>query len=253
VAEKRALEDLSYAGLRVFCAALAEASAGARLIELEGVVAAVVPVSPDRSVLNSVIYEDARSLSRALDRLAATYEKAGVRAWTVWVPEADRAAAEILEQAGYRLDALPTAMALDLAEFDRLPSEDLRVDADPEPVELGRINDRAYGFEGGDFARALSRRPAGLHAYLVRVDGAPAACAGAIDREDDCGIFFVGTTPEAQGRGLATGLMVRALADARARGCRTSSLQATKAGYPIYARLGYRDYGKLQMWEQRSP
>jgi GNAT superfamily N-acetyltransferase len=248
---RTAFEDRPYASLRAFCAALGHGSESARAVTLDRVLAAVVPASPDRSVLNSVIYESAAALEQALGRLAVMYEEAGVRAWTVWVPDHDTAAAAILERAGHRLDARPTAMAMELGDFDRLPSPDVEVDLEPEPVELGQINDRAYDFGADDFARALTRRPPGLHAYVARVDGAPAACVGALDHDDDCGIFFVATLPEARGRGLATELMTHALADGRGRGCRTTSLQATQAGYPIYARLGYRDCGKLQMWERR--
>jgi hypothetical protein len=43
-----------------------------------------------------------------------------------------------------------------------------------------------------------------------------------------------------------------ALAEGRDRGCDISTLQATTLGYPVYARLGYRDVGALQMWERRS-
>jgi hypothetical protein len=32
---------------------------------------------------------------------------------------------------------------------------------------------------------------------------------------------------------------------------RTSTLQATKMGFPVYERIGYRDIGELQMWELR--
>ena len=53
------------------------------------------------------------------------------------------------------------------------------------------------------------------------------------------------------GRGLAGRLMHRALWDARANGCDLSSLQATKMGEPVYARLGYESHGALQMWEKR--
>lgn len=52
--------------------------------------AAITPSCPDRSIVNAVVYDDAAALAAALDGLAETYERAGVRAWTVWVPEADR-------------------------------------------------------------------------------------------------------------------------------------------------------------------
>ena len=41
------------------------------------------------------------------------------------------------------------------------------------------------------------------------------------------------------------------LADARRRGCATTSLQATGMGRPIYARLGYRELDVIEMWERR--
>jgi hypothetical protein len=46
--------------------------------------------------------------------------------------------------------------------------------------------------------------------------------------------------------------MRRALWDAAGRGCETSTLQATKLGRPVYERVGYEDFGALQMWEYRE-
>jgi len=31
----------------------------------------------------------------------------------------------------------------------------------------------------------------------------------------------------------------------------TASLQATRAGAPLYERLGFADYGFVEMWERR--
>jgi GNAT superfamily N-acetyltransferase len=119
--------------------------------------------------------------------------------------------------------------------------------------QVGEINDRAYGL-AGNFAAALTAPSApGVHAYVAHHDGAAAACAVTYDRDGDCGVYMVATLPEARGRGLAGGLMTRALADAAERGCATSTLQATAAGAPLYARLGYRDLGAVQMWERRGP
>src|SRR5690242_1068561 len=92
-----------------------------RVLEPDGVTASVVPAIPDRSIVNSVAYRDASSLEAAMDDLATAYEGAGVRAWTVWVPEGDRDAAAMLEASGHRLDATPTAM---MAELDRVPLAD---------------------------------------------------------------------------------------------------------------------------------
>src|SRR5438874_4676127 len=101
------LAERPYRSLRPFLRMVGSASEGARILELDGVLASVVPVTPDRSVTNSVAYGDAGALEAALDRLAAAYAGAGVRAWTVWVPERDTAAQRLLEGAGHALDATP--------------------------------------------------------------------------------------------------------------------------------------------------
>src|SRR5919202_3802746 len=85
---------------------------GNRTLTFPGVTAGIRPGTPERSVLNSVVYDDAAALAAAYDWLAAAYRDAGVRAWTVWVPERDSAAAELLSRTGHKLDAAPAAMAL---------------------------------------------------------------------------------------------------------------------------------------------
>jgi GNAT superfamily N-acetyltransferase len=73
------------------------------------------------------------------------------------------------------------------------------------------------------------------------------------DHGDDCEVAWVATLPEARGRGVSKQLMARALADARERGQLTTTLVATKLGRPVYERVGYRDFGAIQMWERRKP
>lgn len=231
---------------------LARDASGGHVLEPDGVRAAVAPECPDRSVVNCVVYSDARALAAAVDLLAAEYDRAGVRAWTVWVPEHDREAAELLERAGHRLDARPAAMVMDLAE-PHVPGA-AAVDLDlvaPDMAEAARVNDAAYGFDG-DFERAFKDLPpAPAHLYLARADGVPACTVFTYEEDGECGIYLVATLPEARGRGLATALMIHALREARERGCATSSLQATRRGRPVYRRLGYRDIGAVHMYERR--
>jgi ribosomal protein S18 acetylase RimI-like enzyme len=89
--------------------------------------------------------------------------------------------------------------------------------------------------------------------YIARENGRPLASVVSADHEGDCSIWWVATVPDARGRGLAPGLMRRALADGRERGNDVTTLQATKLGRPVYERLGYRPLGAIEMWERRKP
>jgi GNAT superfamily N-acetyltransferase len=232
--------------------ACAQGSETGRVVERDGLLAVITAGTPDRSVFNSVIYERPEALAETLDELAVTYDEAGVRAWTVWVPDSDTGSARLLEGAGHRLDANPVAMVLELAELAEPELGDLDWDANADADEVGRINDLAYGDETGVFGRGIGRPPPGTFRwYRARLDGDVAAVLGTLDHEGDCGIYWVATLPEARGRGLAGRLLHGALAEARERGCDISTLEATMLGRPVYARLGYREVGTLQMWERR--
>ena len=220
------------------------------LQELDGVRAAVVPACPERSVMNSVCYDSAAQLAAALDELAAVYEDAGVHAWTVWVPPGDREAASLLKGAGHVLDAAPEAMGMELSGVER-PSDRLDWTRRAELGVVGPLNDRAYGYDRS-FELALEGAQAdALTAYAANLDGRPASCCATLRLGGDCHVVLVATVPEARGRGLAGTLLAHALADARERGLETSSLVATKAGRPVYERLGYRGVGAVEMWERR--
>ena len=97
---------------------------------------------------------------------------------------------------------------------------------------MASLNDGAYGYEPGTWLGGIGGEPDGLHVYLARVDGQPAATVCARESDGDCAIWNVATAALARGKGLCTALMRRALFDAAGRGCATSTLQATKLGAP---------------------
>jgi GNAT superfamily N-acetyltransferase len=204
-------------------------------------------------VLNGVVYQRVEALEANLDEIAAAYEAAGVRAWTVWVPEADRRAAELLESAGHVLDASPRAMAMELSDLGDPPGPEPEWSGEWDMEAAGHINDRAYGDPDGLWASAMNGVPDGsAHLYLVRIDGEPASMVLVHDHDGDCVFWYAATVPEARGRGYVSALLHRALSDARERGCRTTTTEATAMGRPVYARIGYRDLGALHMYERRS-
>src|SRR3954463_12458955 len=88
-----------------------------RVLQLEGISASITPAAPHRSVLNGVVVEDFARLPDQLNTIAAAYEAASVKAWTVWVPEHESGARELLAARGHKLDATPAAMLLELGDL----------------------------------------------------------------------------------------------------------------------------------------
>jgi GNAT superfamily N-acetyltransferase len=252
--EQRAAFAMMQRSMRRTAELLAGGAPASRVLQLEGITASITPAAPGRSVLNGVVVEEFAKLPDQLGTLAAAYEAAGVRAWTVWVPEYESSARELLAAAGHKLDATPAAMLLSLNEL-REPAAGTATgfSTDWDIEAAGAINDAAYGDTSGLFARALGGLPAGTgHMYLARVDGEPASFVVMHDHEDNCEFWIAATIPSARGRGLLSGLLHRALLDAGERGCATSTTQATKMGEPVYERLGYRRFGTIEMWERRA-
>src|SRR5262245_49364766 len=131
------LYALMHANLREFCRLLGRASPQARVAELPGVTGCITPTAPDRSLMNCVVYERAGDFAEALPGLRSTYEEAGVRAWTVWVPAHDRETARLLAEAEHKLDASPAAMSIELKDFTGPQPDDLDLDPDPRLATLG--------------------------------------------------------------------------------------------------------------------
>ena len=240
------------ASMRDWFPAVGARTEGYRFLELDGVLATVTPAVPDRSLPNSVVYETEDALEAAVGELADTYDRAGVRAWTVWTPRHHERARALLEAAGHVLDASPAAMIADLAEVEPPRPGDPEPEREPRAEDLGTINDRAYGLTDAFTVLSGSGPLDPAHAYIVREDGVGLACVATWDYEGDCSVWEVAALPEERGRGLVSGLMRRALADGRERGCEVSTLQATKLGQPVYERLGYRAFGVIEMWERRA-
>jgi GNAT superfamily N-acetyltransferase len=236
--------------MAAFYRLLGECSPGGMVVERDGLLAAVLPSCPNQSVVNAVVYEKDAAVRAAHHELRQLYREAGVSAWRVWVPEHDRGLGEWLEGVGHRLSGSSRAMMLDLEEVPLDSADEGDWERTEDAAVLAALNEVAYGLPEGEFAGALEALAEGrAYVYLARERGQPAACLAALDVGGDCGIYAVATRPGSRGRGFASELMRHALADARDRGCTTSSLQSSKIGLPVYSRLGYRDLWAIDIWE----
>ena len=228
------------------------ASEGARPLERDGVLAALVPAAPERSVVNAVLYRDAGGLEAAYEEVAAAYGEIGAK-WTVWVRPGDDAAAELLAGRGHEFDGQPWAMARRLDGVER-PSAGALPDwtADGSLADVGEINDRSYTFGTDSFSRSLRQLPDGAaHVYVARDGGDAVGCLLVLDHEGNSEIQMVAVVPEARGGGITSKLLGHALADAAERGSETSTLIASPAGYPVYERAGFEPLERVSMWERR--
>jgi ribosomal protein S18 acetylase RimI-like enzyme len=226
--------------------AYARGAQDAAVIRAPGVAAAVFPDLPERAVYNNALLDrdlGASERAGAIEAMEAAYAAAGVDRFAAWVHESDRALRADLEARGYTLDTTTRAMGMLLDDLRVAPPE-LELDAPQWPAYVAWLE--RVGVPPGLLARADPRE---FHLLIAR--GA-VATALAFDFGDDCGIYNVGTLERARRRGLGTALTARLLHEARARGRRTASLQATAMAERLYAALGFRDLGRILEFVPRS-
>lgn len=227
--------------------AYARGAVGAAVLRLPGVAAAVFPYEPERAVYNNALLE--RDLgpgerSAALDAMETAYAAAGVTRYAAWVHESDPVMRGELERRGYTLDTTTRAMGMALDEI-RLPRP--RIPLGPADwAEYLETEGLPPGFLG-------AADHAAFHLLAARADGEIVAAALAYDFGGDCGIYNVETAEHARRRGLGTALTAAQVHDARARGCRTASLQSTPMAERVYASVGFRDLGRILEYVPPAP
>ena len=219
-----------------------------RVIERDGLVASVVPGSPDSPTLNAAVALEPDAAPEHLRELRQRYKDAKVRRWGLWMDGRAALPAQALTHAGMVVTTASPGMGAALHELATGGD-------DPKPADLttvGRVNDIAYGNYDGRLERTLQPLPNGvLHGYRVDHDGKPAAVALALHHNGDCGVSFVATVPKARRQGLGTQVMRQVFKAAQQDGCTTTTLQATDVGERLYKALGFRHLCVMQLWELR--
>jgi len=242
-------------GLRAFLRLFVDATPGARLLDTpRGVTALICPTRPERSLVNSVVYDDPAALVAALPALACDYDAEGIEAWTVWANVGDEIVPEACAAHRHVLDATPELMwaPLDTLSPDVELADDVTLDRDASWGALGDLCDAANGLPADHLACTIRAADPVAGLRTVAVEGRrPVACAAAVIDDDNAHVILVATLPDRRGHGLASRCTADVLARARAAGAETTTLEATQLGRPVYRRMGYRELGALGMWERR--
>ncbi|HSS04197.1 MAG TPA: GNAT family N-acetyltransferase [Solirubrobacterales bacterium] len=196
-------------------------------------------------------------LERARDFFAA--RNRGFAVWARSEAEEDRDLIAAAEQAGLKqVYEMPEMVLGDRVE-DRPPPDGVelsRVASSAEADDYWRVAASAYtsiGFPPEVFA--FYENHGGLTtdnaaAYVARLDGQPAGIAMTIVSHGVAGIYWVGCTEAARGRGLGWTVTAAAVNAGLEMGAETASLQASPMGESLYRQMGFEtifDY-RLLMW-----
>ena len=89
----------------------------------------------------------------------------------------------------------------------------------------------------------------GFSAFVALLDGVAVAASGVLVADGLAGVYNVATVPDARGRGIGAAVTWAAVAAGAAAGCTQSILQASAAGAPVYAGMGFATPDRYRQFE----
>lgn len=204
-------------------------------------------------------------IAEKLARCEAVYAEAGLPMLVRVTPMSQpRGLDAHLAYLGYQ--ALDDTRVMVLADLDapRVAASAAPVSADAlqcRSIPLDAFAQRVGSWRGSPLAQRqahaerLANAPVPFCAFEAIVGGRAVACGQVAVEGDLAGLYDIFTDPAERGRGHATSLCRRLLAEAAARGARHAYLQVDAANLParaVYHRLGFVD-GYSYHYRTRTP
>lgn len=161
-----------------------------------------------------------------------------------------------LEECGWRReDGGMAGMAVDLSTLQEhmyIP-EDLTIDVVDDADKLRHWTSTAFPppvvdgcFElFSDLGFQLPWRN-----YLALHDGGPVATSQLFLGAGVAGLYCVRTIPPPRRRGIGAAVTLKPLLDAREMGCRIGVLASSPMGEPMYRRIGFREYCRIDLYSR---
>jgi len=78
--------------------------------------------------------------------------------------------------------------------------------------------------------------------YLGFLNDKPVASAMIFKGEEAAGLFYIGTLHQARRRGIAQAMTCHLLNEAKKEGYNICTIQASEMGYPLYKKIGFKQY-----------
>jgi hypothetical protein len=196
-----------------------------------------------------------RDLERTAGDIRGYFDRRQLRFQLTFREETPSPAIRRLEAEGWHRKPDPTpGMTLALPASPRAPAPGLEirpVTTREQVIAFRETAFRGFGFPVAAAHLFLSERMLDLpqvRLYSGLVDGAVVATSMLIATGGVAGVFWVATLEEHRGLGYGEALTWAAVEGGFGFGCRLASLQASKLGRPVYARMGFAhvlDYQSL--------
>lgn len=185
------------------------------------------------------------------------FDEAGLPWCVIASPEAAAGFAPAARESGFL--AGPSVPLMVLApiphEGKAMPGLEIRrVRDQPEADVFVRTMERGFEARAGLFDVFASPgvwSAEGAAYYLGYSAGEPVATISRVAYACSAGIFNVSTVPRHRRHGVAEAMTWHAVHEALAIGCTSSSLQATRMGMPVYARMGFEHVANYSVWYAR--
>jgi GNAT superfamily N-acetyltransferase len=184
--------------------------------------------------------------------LAAAFERAeayfrGAELPFAFTVRSDREAecAEALKAAGYERQAETPGMVLAPIRDESRPIGGLEIREVTTDADLARFQETAFegfGFPtqaGHLFITEQFLKKPGVKLYLGLMGGEPVCTSSMVPTPGIAGIYWVSTVESHRRRGLGEAITWAVVRAGIENGCPTASLQASEAGEPVYARMGF--------------
>lgn len=145
------------------------------------------------------------------------------------------------------IDKLPATTLPDGYRFERVSSQDHR-------DVWGDVFARGYELPprlGAAFSGGISgddAEDARIQYFWVLKGDTPVCTSFIYLNKGVAGVYGVATLPEERGKGLGAHVTAEPLRMAHKLGYRVGVLQSSEAGYPIYKRIGFSDFGEIPLY-----
>lgn len=87
-----------------------------------------------------------------------------------------------------------------------------------------------------------------VHNFLAELEGVPIGASSLSLCEGLAGLYYVCAKKEFRGQGVGTAVTLAAMKEGRERGYEVGVLGASKLGFGVYQRVGFKEYFKLQIY-----